>query len=151
MGHCFDWSFVAVANPALANVHCNVTNPLDSNGNVLIDGNPLPQAAKYIADVSLRYSIPVGGGAGEFYAYTDWSYRSKINFFLYESQEFTGPALTQGGVRVGYTWADKKYDVAAYCRNCTNQIRAIGGIDFENTTGMINDPRIVGAQIGVKF
>ena len=151
VGHCFDWSFVAVANPALANVHCNVTNPLDSNGNVLIDGNPLPQAAKYIADVSLRYSIPVGGGAGEFYAYTDWSYRSKINFFLYESQEFTGPALTQGGVRVGYTWADKKYDVAAYCRNCTNQIRAIGGIDFENTTGMINDPRIVGAQIGVKF
>jgi iron complex outermembrane receptor protein len=147
VGHCFDWSFV----PGLADVHCNVTNPLDSNGNVLIDGNPLPQAAKYIADVSLRYSVPVGAGDGEFYAYTDWSYRSKINFFLYEAKEFTGPAMTQGGLRIGYTWADKKYDVAAFCRNCTNEIRAIGAIDFENVTGMINDPRIVGAQVSVKF
>lgn len=150
VGHCFDWSFVADANPALADVHCNVTNPIDTNGNVLIDGNPLPQAAKYIADVSLRYAVPVGSDA-EFYAYTDWSYRSKINFFLYEATEFVGPAMTQGGLRVGYSWADKKYDVAAFCRNCTNQIRAIGAIDFENATGMINDPRIVGAQVSVKF
>jgi iron complex outermembrane receptor protein len=150
VGHCFDWSFVSGANPALADVHCNVTNPIDTNGNVLIDGNPLPQAAKYIADVSLRYALPIGSDA-EFYAYTDWSYRSKINFFLYEATEFVGPAMTQGGLRVGYSWADKKYDVAAFCRNCTNQIRAIGAIDFENATGMINDPRIVGAQVSVKF
>jgi iron complex outermembrane receptor protein len=54
-------------------------------------------------------------------------------------------------VRLGYTWSDKKYEVAAFCRNCTNQIRTIGAIDFENATGFINDPRIVGGQISVKF
>jgi iron complex outermembrane receptor protein len=41
--------------------------------------------------------------------------------------------------------------VAAFCRNCANQIRVIGGINFENTTGYINDPRIFGAQLRVKF
>ncbi len=152
VGQCFNWAWV----PGVpSDAHCNITNPLtapDANFNqyVLIDGNPLPQAAKYIADVSLRYAIPFGA-SGEFYAYTDWSYRSKINFFLYESKEFTGPAMVQGGARVGYSWANKKYDAAVFCRNCTNEIRAVGAIDFENATGMINDPRIVGAQFSAKF
>jgi iron complex outermembrane receptor protein len=41
--------------------------------------------------------------------------------------------------------------VAAFCRNCANQIRAIGGIDFADTLGFINDPRIFGAQFRAKF
>jgi iron complex outermembrane receptor protein len=137
---CFSWG------PA---VHCNVTNPLRA-GRVVIDGNPLPQAARWAGDLSLRYGVPLGSGS-EVYVYTDWSYRSEINFFLYEAKEFVGPPLAQGGVRIGYTWSDKKYEVAAFCRNCTNQIRVIGAIDFENATGFINDPRIVGGQISVKF
>jgi iron complex outermembrane receptor protein len=131
-------------------VDCGVLNRLDGNGNALLDGNPLPQAAKYIGDISLRYGIPVGDG-DEVYAYTDWSYRSEVDFFLYRSATFVGQPLTQGGLRVGYTWAGRKYDAAVFCRNCTNQIRAIGGIDFDNRTGMINDPRIIGAQFSAKF
>ena len=42
-------------------------------------------------------------------------------------------------------------DAAIFCRNCTNEIRAIGGIDFNDHLGYINDPRIVGAQLRVKF
>jgi iron complex outermembrane recepter protein len=146
---CFNWSFVTVAGGGSA-PRCHITNPLDANGNPLIDGNPLPQAAKYIADIALRYAVPVGAN-GEIYAYTDWSYRSEVNFFLYQSLEFVGPSLVQGGLRLGYSWDSHKYDAAVFCRNCTNQIRAIGAIDFENTTGMINDPRIVGAQISARF
>jgi iron complex outermembrane recepter protein len=52
---------------------------------------------------------------------------------------------------IGYTWADKKYEIAAFCRNCTNQIRTTGAIDFENATGFINDPMIVGGQFSVRF
>jgi iron complex outermembrane receptor protein len=115
-----------------------------------VDGNPLPEAAKWVADVSLRYDIPLAVG-GKLYAYTDWSYRSGFNYFLYEAKEFDGPGLVQGGLRLGYTWADSKYDVAVYCRNCTNQIRDIYAIDFDNLTGVINDPRIFGAQIRAKF
>jgi iron complex outermembrane receptor protein len=144
VGPCFNWSFIS------PEIHCNITNPSNAAGLTLIDGNPLPQAARWTGDLSLRYDLPLGGGRAA-YIFTDWSYRSEINFFLYEAKEFVGPPLTQGGARIGYTWAEKKYEVAAFCRNCTNQIRTTGAIDFENATGFINDPRIVGGQFSVKF
>jgi iron complex outermembrane recepter protein len=115
-----------------------------------VNGNPLPEAAKWIGDVSLRYDIPLAVG-GKLYAYTDWSYRSGFNYFLYQAREFDGPALTQGGLRLGYTWADGKYDAAVFCRNCTSQVRDIYAIDFDNLTGVVNDPRIIGAQFRAKF
>jgi iron complex outermembrane receptor protein len=115
-----------------------------------INGNPLPQAAKWVGDVSLRYDFPLTA-SGKLYVYTDWSYRSGVNFFLYESKEFDGPSLAQAGLKLGYTWADGKYDAGVFCRNCTNQIRTIGGIDFADLLGYINDPRIIGAQIRAKF
>ncbi len=128
---------------------CKVTNRLIAGGLALIDGNPLPQAPKQTANFTLRYSIPTK--EGEWYAYTDWVYRSKVNFFLYESVEFTGKSLTEGGARLGYIWGNGKYEVAAYGRNITNKIRITGGIDFNNLTGFINEPRIWGAQFKAQF
>jgi iron complex outermembrane recepter protein len=141
---CFNWGFLP------GGAHCTELNPLNANGRALIDGNPLPQAPKYVGDLSLRYGVPMGAG-NELYFFTDMSYRTDMNFFLDAETEFVGPALYQLGARIGYTWSDKKYELAAFCRNCTNQIRNIGGINFENTTGFINDPRIVGGQFMVKF
>jgi len=128
---------------------CTVTDPKTSAGLALIDGNPLPQAPKTTAAFTLKYSQPAGNG--EVYAFTDWVYRSKVNFFLYESVEFTGKALTEGGLRVGYTWGNGKYDLAAFGRNITNQVRVVGGIDFNNLTGFINDPRTFGVQFKAGF
>lgn len=133
--------------PGLA---CTELNPLNAQGNALINGNPLPEAPKWVGDFSLRYGVPMGPG-GELYFFTDMSYRTAMNFFLDEEKEFIGPPMYQLGGRLGYTWDEKKYEVAAFCRNCTNEIRVIGGINFENTTGFINDPRIVGAQFTMKF
>ncbi len=135
-----------VAPPEL---NCTLTDPFDADGKALIDGNPLPQAPKTTVNFTLRYSVPTPNG--EFYALTDWVYRSKINFFLYESKEFTGKALTEGGVRVGYVWANGKYEAALFGRNITNQIRVVGGIDFNNLTGFINEPRTFGAQFKATF
>jgi iron complex outermembrane receptor protein len=128
---------------------CTVTDPRTSSGLARIDGNPLPQAPKTTVNFTLRYSQPTP--TGEWYALTDWVYRSKVNFFLYESTEFTGKALTEGGVRVGYVFGNGKYEVAAFGRNITNQIRAVSGIDFNNLLGMINEPRTWGAQLKVAF
>ncbi|HWI10206.1 MAG TPA: TonB-dependent receptor [Burkholderiaceae bacterium] len=129
---------------------CTVTDPLNGSGNALIDGNPLPNAPRYVANLNLRYGIPTASG-GEWYVYTDWSYRSKVNFFLYESVEFTGPATTIGGLRLGYIWGNGKYEAAVFARNVTNQIRVNGGIDFNNLTGFINEPRFWGAQFKAQF
>ena len=137
---CFNWGVGAACTPL---------NPLNSAGLAEINGNPLPQAARFTGDFSLRYGHPVG--PGELYFYTDMSYRSAINFFLDEEKEFIGAPLFQGGLRMGYIWGQGKYEVAAFCRNCTNEIRVIGGINFDNATGMINDPRIIGGQASVKF
>jgi iron complex outermembrane receptor protein len=129
---------------------CTVTDPLDVNGKALIDGNPLPQAPKWTHNLTARWSMPTGDGA-EFYVFTDWVYRSGANFFLYESKEFTGKSLLEGGLRVGYDWHDGKYDLAAYGRNIANQIRVVGGIDFNNLTGMINEPRLWGLEFKARF
>ncbi len=128
---------------------CTPTDPAGPRGGRLVDGNPLPQAPKTTVNATLRYSQPTAGG--EWYVLTDWVYRSKINFFLYESPEFTGKPLTEGGLRVGYVWGNGKYEAAAFGRNITNQIRIVGGIDFNNLTGFINEPRTWGVQFKANY
>ena len=120
------------------------------NGNAMVDGNALPNAPKYTVNLTARYSIPLASG-DEVYVYTDWAYRSKVNFFLYEATEFTGKPVTEGGLRVGYLWNNGKYEVAGFARNITNQIRVTGAIDFNNLTGFINDPRTYGVQFKAMF
>jgi iron complex outermembrane receptor protein len=146
VARCFDWSFLPGGQA------CTAQNPpVPGNPSlVYINGNPLPQAPKWVGDFSLRYSVPLGP-SGELYLFTDMSYRTEMNFFLDKELEFTGPPLFQLGARIGYTWANNKYEVAVFCRNCTDQIRNIGGINFENFTGFINDPRIVGGQLTARF
>jgi iron complex outermembrane recepter protein len=130
--------------------NCTVTDPQPSATTANINGNPLPQAPKVTASFTLRYSQPTSSG-GEWYVLTDWVYRSKINFFLYESVEFTGRPLTEGGIRAGYVFGNGKYELAAFGRNITNQIRIVGGIDFDNLTGFINEPRTFGVQFKANF
>lgn len=114
---------------------------------VNIDGNSLPQSPRWIANATARYGIPVGDG--EIYAFTDWSYRSKINFFLYESIEFQDKRQLEGGLRVGYQ--TDSFDIAGFVRNITNDESAVGAIDFNNLTGFVNEPRIWGVEAGFKF
>jgi iron complex outermembrane receptor protein len=129
---------------------CTVTDAAGTvAGTVLIDGNPLPRAPKWVANWTLGYSTPIGNG--DFYASTDWSYRGTYNFFLYEAKEYKGKSLLEGGVRVGYKWGDGKYEVAAYGRNITNEVQLVGAIDFNNLTGILNEPRSYGAQFRINW
>jgi len=127
---------------------CTVTDPLASPGQAIIDGNRLPQAPRWVANWTARYSIPLGDGR-EIYAYTDWAYRSSINYFLYEAKEFRGRPMLEGGLKIAYS--TPHYEVSAFARNITNQFRAVSAIDFNNLTGMISEPRIIGGAFRVKF
>ena len=129
---------------------CTPTNPAGPfAGTSKINGNPLPRAPKSQANFTLKYSTDIGNG--EFYAYTDWTYRSSYNFFLYEAPEYKAKPLTEGGLRLGYKWGDGKYEVAAFGRNITDKQVIIGAIDFDNLTGMLNEPRTWGATFKVNF
>ncbi len=129
---------------------CTVRDPAGPvAGTVSINGNPLPQAPKTTLNFTARYSMPVQGG--DLVLLTDVVYRSKINFFLYESPEFTGKALTEVGLRAGYNFGNGKYEAAAFVRNLANTIRVVGGIDFNNLTGFINEPRTFGVSFKANF
>ena len=114
-----------------------------------LNGLPLPRAPKWQTNFTLRYSHELGNG--EIYAFTDWSYRTKYNMFLYEAKEYTAKPLLEGGLRVGYKWDNGKYEVAAFARNITNRVQVVAAIDFDNLTGIVNEPRNVGAQFRVNF
>lgn len=128
---------------------CTVTDPLDGSGRALIDGNPLPQAPEWVHNLTARYGVPLADG--ELYLYTDWAYRSEVNFFLYESLEFRGRSTLDGGVRVGYAWRQGDREVALFGRNITDQTRVVGAIDFNNLTGFLNEPRTWGVEFRTRF
>jgi hypothetical protein len=75
---------------------------------VRIDGNTLPQAPKWIANVTAGYSWPLS--SGEIFVFTDWAYRSKVNFFLYQSAEFSDDHQLEGGLRLGYRAPEAKWE-----------------------------------------
>ncbi len=129
---------------------CTVTDTV-VDGRALVDGNSLPHAPEWIIAMTARYMKEIGDG--EFYVYTDWSYRDDISFFLYESKEFNGKSLLEGGVRTGYTWysGDNEYDVALFVRNITDEQQAIGAVDFSNSTAIVNEERFIGAEFKVSF
>ncbi|MDT8408184.1 MAG: TonB-dependent receptor [Wenzhouxiangellaceae bacterium] len=129
---------------------CTVTDPPgDLPGTVSIDGNRLPQAPRWVLNGTARYAVPFRNG--ELFAFTDWAYRSEVNFFLFNSLEFRGESLLEGGVRLGYSWDFGNQEFALFGRNITDNTTIVGGIDFNNLTGFINEPRTWGAQYSIRF
>jgi iron complex outermembrane receptor protein len=123
----------------------SATNP----GFVSLDGSPLPRAPKLTFNFNLNYTTPLYNG--DFYANTDWTYKSSNNIFLYTATEFTEQPLWLGGLNLGYKWDGGKYEVGAYVRNLTNKVQLISAIDFDNLTGIVNDPRSYGVQFKMNF
>ncbi len=115
-----------------------------SDGLALIEGNSLPHAPEWIFNGIIDYRQPAGEGI--FVGSVDWAYGDERNFFLYESQEFNGDSF-ELGARIGFTFAEARYEVAAYARNLTDEEIIQGGIDFNNLTGMMNDPRTIGIEL----
>jgi iron complex outermembrane recepter protein len=74
-----------------------------------------------------------------------------VSFFLYDSAEFNGDPLLEGGLRIGYNWNSGQYELALFGRNITNEQELVGGIDFNNLTGFVNEPRIFGLEFSARF
>ncbi len=129
---------------------CTVIDPLDALGNALITGNPFPQAPEIIWNVAARYSIPVSD-SNEIYFFTDWAFQGDTNFFLFESAEFNSNGNVEGGAKLGYSIDDGRVDLALFARNILDAENVRGGIDFNNLTGFVNEPRIWGVSATINF
>ena len=130
---------------------CTPTNPLDANGRAIIDGNPLPQAPDWTFNFTGEYIIPVGDGSSEMFIFTDWAYQGKTNFTLYAAEEFRSTGTFEGGLKVGYRWNEGAYEAAFYARNITDEDNVKGVIDFNNNTGFVNEPRVMGISFRADF
>ena len=129
---------------------CLVNDPISPlTGNALINGNPLPQAPRYIANLTAQHTWSLAKGNISFYA--DIAYRSEINFFLYESAEFRSSGLTETGVRVAYKPAISDYELAIFGRNIFDERSIEGAIDFNNFSGFVNDPAVWGVELSTEF
>ena len=125
-------------------------DPLDENGRAIIDGNPFQHAPKWTANLELDYIHPLSSGT-ELYLYTDWKIKGKTSDFLYESIEFTFGTQFEGGLRAGYRDTVRNFEIGMFARNITDEDNPIGGIDFANNLGYVNQPRIWGAEASYRF
>jgi iron complex outermembrane receptor protein len=127
---------------------CTVLDPAGPGGTVLVDGNSLPHAPEIIFNGIVNYqSDPLNKGV---FASLDWAYFSEKSFFLYESKEFKSDGV-EVGLRIGYGWNRGKYEVALFGRNLLDAEIVEGGIDFNNLTGMTNEPRTLGLEFVARF
>ena len=126
---------------------CTVTDPF-VNGLAKVDGNALPNAPEWIFDGIIDFRMPAGDGV--FFSSLDWAYQSEKSFFLYESKEFNSDSF-EVGLRAGYTFAEAKYELALFARNLLDEEILQGAIDFDNLTGMTNEPRLIGIEFSTRF
>ncbi|TLU66307.1 TonB-dependent receptor [Thalassotalea litorea] len=136
---------VCNSSDEIANV---VDGPFGPVTTVFIDGNPLPRAPEWLANINLAYEYPIS--AGYLYAQTDWNYRSESNIFLYNSTEFVAEERWIGGLRFGFK-NDDGLDVAVVGRNITDKVVVDGALDFLNLTAFVNEPQFWGVEASIGF
>ena len=129
---------------------CTITNPFDETGNALIDGNPFQHAPEWTLNVELDYRRPLSND-NELFFYTDWKVKGPTNDFLHKSLEYNFDSQFEGGLRAGYRNNSKGFELAIFARNITDEDNPIGGIDFTNNTGYVNQPRVWGIEAGYSF
>ena len=125
---------------------CTVLDPI-VGGLAIVDGNSLPHAPELIINGIVDYRTFVA--TGQMTTSVDWAYHSEKQFFLYESEEFRGDSF-ELGLRVGYTWAEGRYGLNLFGRNLTDEVIVQNGIDFNNLTGMTNEPRMIGLELTIR-
>ena len=148
------YNYTRINDPNLAiqgcGAPCTMLDPPVADGIYAIDGNSLPQAPKWIADVALSYAFSLPAGI-RFVASTDWAYRSRVRFFLYDSVEYADDWLLVGGVRLACLLPHANVEVALTGRNILNDTSPTGGIDFNNLTGYVNEPRFWSLEMVRRF
>ncbi|MEM7050545.1 MAG: TonB-dependent receptor [Acidobacteriota bacterium] len=126
---------------------CTVLDPITPDG-ALVDGNSLPHSPEWIFNGVVDYRKPLGRGL--LLGSVDWAYHDEKQFFLYESEEFRDDSF-EVGLRLGYVLASGNTEISLYGRNITDELVIRNGIDFNNITAMVNEPRTIGLEIATRF
>ena len=116
-------------------------------GTVSLHGNSLPNAPRWMANGGISYSwLPGRAGGGEVTLATDWTWRSRMQFHLYDSVEYSDDRLFELGARVAWRSGDGRRELAAFGRNILDDTSPLGGIDFNNLTAYVNEGPFWGVE-----
>jgi iron complex outermembrane receptor protein len=110
-----------------------------------IDGNPLPNAPEYNLNATARYDIPVSD-SGKMFIATDWNLQGYTNYVLYKTDEFYSNGNFEGGLKIGYTGGNGRWEVAAFARNITNE-KNLKGVIENYMAAVLNEPRVIGVSL----
>ncbi|MAX00961.1 MAG: TonB-dependent receptor [Sphingomonas sp.] len=110
-----------------------------------IDGNPLPNAPEYNANIQARYDVPVSRDGAMFIA-TDWNIQGYTSYVPYESVEFTSNGNFEGGLRIGYRGGNGAWEAAIFARNITNE-KNLKGVIENYMAAVLNEPRVIGVSL----
>jgi iron complex outermembrane receptor protein len=114
-----------------------------------INGDPLPNAPEYNLNLMAHYDIPLNA-ATKLFVETDWNLQGYTQFVLYKTKEFSSNGNFEGGLKIGASFANGKYSLAAFARNITNE-KNLKGVIENYMAAVYNDPRIIGVSAGAKF
>ncbi|MBU2882175.1 TonB-dependent receptor [Psychrosphaera sp. B3R10] len=130
---------------------CTPTDEIDpENGGAIVHGNPFPNAPESIFTATGRYTVPMGN-EGEVFFYGDYAYQGKTNLFIYETKEHVTDGQFELGLRAGYINYDMDFEIAVFGRNITDEDNLKAGIDFNNNTGVVNEPAVWGIEFKKNF
>jgi iron complex outermembrane receptor protein len=134
----------------------NAPNPPENlNLSALQDlsGKPLAGAPKFTYTLGADVAQPVGGRDVQLYGHADFSHRT--SYFAqptnsrYSLIDAYGVLNTRVGVRAG----NGRWDVSVWARNLTNSkyYTSLAVANYGLVTGLLGDPRTVGATLRTRF
>ncbi|WP_174274543.1 TonB-dependent receptor [Sphingomonas bacterium] len=133
-------------------VVCTVLDPtINVRGTIFaqIDGDPLPNAPSFNINLSGHYDMPITASSKAFVE-TDFNMQGFTQFVLYKTREFNSNGNLEWGGKIGYEFANGKYQVAVFARNLTNE-RVLKGVIENYMAAVYNDPRIIGVSASAKY
>ncbi|NVJ68900.1 MAG: TonB-dependent receptor [Alphaproteobacteria bacterium] len=136
--------------PTCGSGQCTPLDDLDADGYAIVDGNPLPQAPDWTVNMTADYHRMVG--EGEFFMFADFALQGDTNMLLYDATEFKTSGTFELGLKAGYRFgADLQHEFSVFGRNITREANLKGVIDFNNNTGFVNQPRILGVAFSTNW
>lgn len=119
----------------------------------ILESNEFINAPKFSMNLSADYTIPVEN-AGEILLHADAVYRDQQYRDAVNTPQLRADAYTVVNARVTYTSADRKWEVAAFGTNLTDDIYVTNGVSvlgLEYIEAYYSRPREWGASLSYNF
>jgi len=110
----------------------------------------LPAGARLHADADGALRHPTRQWRGDLCLYRLVAARATPTSSSTSRRSSTPTAITKAASGSATSSPNKNYEIALYARNITDRANLQGGIDFDDNTGFVNDPRIVGIEFTLR-